>query len=384
MPARLTLLLIALTATVLLALPGVALADSFDPDPGSILAPSAPSPPPSIPNQSQEGDTLDGYEGAWDSGTILTYKWLRCESDKSTCVATGDTDLSYTLASADVGKIVKLRVTGTNGLDSRQADSNEIGPIVQAPVPPSPPTAPPSITGTAQENEVLTGDRGAWDATAVSFTYEWFRCDLATCETTGDTDLSHTLTADDVGKTIKLRVTGRSATNGTTEADSDSFGPIAPAPPGPTPTPTPATSPPASTGPPATTSPPPAKQSKPAPTLKRLSPFPLLVIGGRVSGSVTVFSSVSLNRMPRGATVRISCTGRSCPFARSATTLRKGSKMTLVSLQRSLSAGTVITITVRKGKTLGKYTRLRIRRGTAPARVDRCVRPGSSKPVACK
>ena len=52
-------------------------------------------------------------------------------------------------------------------------------------------------------------------------------------------------------------------------------------------------------------------------------------------------------------------------------------------LQRRLRAGTVIVITVRKGNTVGKYIRLRFRGGSAPARVDRCVVPKSSKPVSC-
>ena len=35
-------------------------------------------------------------------------------------------------------------------------------------------------------------------------------------------------------------------------------------------------------------------------------------------------------------------------------------------LQRRMRAGTTVVITVRKGNTLGKYIRLRFRRGTAP------------------
>jgi hypothetical protein len=254
-------------------------------------------------------------------------------------------------------------------------------------LPPNPPSSPPTISGTALEGEVLTGDKGTWDATANpdSFTYEWLRCDAKTCETAGATD-KHLLTHEDVGRTIKLRVTAQSFTlgDGYREADSGVTAEISPAPTSvPGPTRSPATSPPAY-GQPASPASPPAQPAKSTPALKRLAPFPLLVIGGRVAGSTTIFTSVRLTRVPKGATVRISCSGRSCPFGRSAATLRRGSRMTLARLQGRLRAGTVITITVRKGRTLGKYTRLRIRRATAPARVDRCVRPGSSKPVPCR
>ena len=79
------------------------------------------------------------------------------------------------------------------------------------------------------------------------------------------------------------------------------------------------------------------------------------------------------------------CRGRGCPFKTNTVKVRKGKARTvaLPRLQRQMRAGTTVVITVRKGNTLGKYIRLRFRRGTAPARVDRCVAPKSSKPVKC-
>jgi len=38
---------------------------------------------------------------------------------------------------------------------------------------------------------------------------------------------------------------------------------------------------------------------------------------------------------------------------------------------------------VTRGDAVGKFTRFRIRRGKAPLRADRCLVPGSSRPVAC-
>jgi len=58
--------------------------------------------------------------------------------------------------------------------------------------------------------------------------------------------------------------------------------------------------------------------------------------------------------------------------------------MRLRRLEGRLAAGVTVVITVRKGNTLGKYTRLRFQRGLAPARLDRCVAPKSSKPVSCR
>ena len=61
----------------------------------------------------------------------------------------------------------------------------------------------------------------------------------------------------------------------------------------------------------------------------------------------------------------------------------KSRTVALPKLQQRMPAGTTVVITVRKGNTLGKYIRLRSRRRSAPARVDRCVAPKSSKPVKC-
>jgi hypothetical protein len=53
-------------------------------------------------------------------------------------------------------------------------------------------------------------------------------------------------------------------------------------------------------------------------------------------------------------------------------------------LARSYSAGTIIELRVTKPETIGKLTRLRIRAGRTPARLDRCLLPGKpNKPIRC-
>ena len=110
-----------------------------------------------------------------------------------------------------------------------------------------------------------------------------------------------------------------------------------------------------------------------------------MLVDGRVAGGITRISTLRLRRVPGGATVNLSCTGRGCPFRRKTVRVRKGKSRTVAfkALQRRMRAGTTVVITVRKGNTLGKYVRLRFRRGCAPARVDRCVAPKSPKPVKC-
>lgn len=354
MARRISFLLI--VAALLGAAPASAVAapTSAQPDPAvSGNPPPPPTPGPSVSGVAQVGGALTGRRGEWQPGTELSSEWIRCATATTGCETTGDTDLSYALGAADAGKALKLRVTGrrvvgTIELGSRTVDSA----AVSIAPPPGPMAAPvnvkaPEILGTLRQGEMLTGSPGAWTGTApIAFAYGWASCATATG---GCVIRSHTQryrpTAADVGRRLAL---GVRATNpaGTSQTVVFSSGKVVPA-------------------------------------LRRISPFPVLLVSGRVAGSVTTVTTLRLRRLPRGATIGTSCRGRGCPYRNSSTRLRKGSTMQLRRLQRPLRAGAVIVVTVRKGKTLGKYVRLRIRRGAAPARLDRCVRPGSSKPVDC-
>ena len=50
---------------------------------------------------------------------------------------------------------------------------------------------------------------------------------------------------------------------------------------------------------------------------------------------------------------------------------------------RLLRPGAVVQITVTKPGAIGKYMRLRIRRGRSPSRIDRCLAPGAKLPGPC-
>jgi PKD domain len=115
-------------------------------------------------------------------------------------------------------------------------------------------------------------------------------------------------------------------------------------------------------------------------TLKLLSPFPVVRLAGRIGKTGTRVSSLVV-QAPRGARVSLRCSGRSCPYRR-ASALAAGN-VRFRRLQRFLRAGTVLQVSVTKPGTIGKYSRFRIRRGAAPARVDRCIKAGAKKPVRC-
>ena len=124
----------------------------------------------------------------------------------------------------------------------------------------------------------------------------------------------------------------------------------------------------------------PVTKSKPKrPVLMR--PFPVVRIAGVVLPQGALVTVLSV-RAPRGASVLARCRGKGCP----ARTVARSSVRSLVRLrrfERRLPAGVSLELFVRKAARIGKYTRFRIRAGRPPARVDRCLMPGSTRPVRC-
>jgi hypothetical protein len=86
---------------------------------------------------------------------------------------------------------------------------------------------PPSLSGTATQGETLTLTPGSWSGNPIpSVTRDWQRDGLST----GQTGLTYTLTAGDVGGTITVVETATNS-QGTATATSNAIGPIASAPP---------------------------------------------------------------------------------------------------------------------------------------------------------
>jgi hypothetical protein len=83
-------------------------------------------------------------------------------------------------------------------------------------------TSPPKITGTPQEGQKLTGDRGDWSGKPSDFNLFWLRCDKdggSCAKISGATSKTYTLASVDVGNTLRFRVDAKNA-DGTTSASS--------------------------------------------------------------------------------------------------------------------------------------------------------------------
>ena len=165
---------------------------------------------PAISGTAQVGETLtastsdfadqDGLDNA-----TFSYQWLA--DDSAIPDATGST---YTLVAADEGKTIKVRVSFTDDANNLETLTSAATATVAA-KPNTAPTGLPIISGTAQVDETLTADTtGIADADGLddaTFAYQWIRNDgNADTEIQDATSSTYGLVYDDVGRTIKVRV----------------------------------------------------------------------------------------------------------------------------------------------------------------------------------
>lgn len=88
---------------------------------------------------------------------------------------------------------------------------------------------PPRVTGTAQVGEALTASTGTWANNPTTFRYRWLRCNASglSCVLLAADGRTYRLGADDVGKTLRVRVTAVNA-DGAANARSEPSGVVVP------------------------------------------------------------------------------------------------------------------------------------------------------------
>ena len=162
---------------------------------------------PTISGTVQAGQTLTANTSGTADDDGLTnvsysYQWLADDAEIQ-----GATDSTYTLTDDEVGKTIKVRVTFTDDRNDEETLTSTATAAVTA-RPNSPATGEPTISGTAQAAETLTANISAIvdaDGLAnVDFSYQWLADDA---DIQDASDSTYTLTDDDVGKAIKVRVT---------------------------------------------------------------------------------------------------------------------------------------------------------------------------------
>jgi hypothetical protein len=185
---------------------------------------------PTVTGVTMEGETLQAHGGTWTGEPPFTYTfdWQRCNNGRGDCVLIGVPKSEfYTLTAADIGYRIRAWVTVT-GQDCGEWNSEKIrhcapatrdGPSEQTEIVVANPmylprnATPPSVSGTAEEGETLRADDGRWTGLdPLVILRQWERCDArgGACEAIPTAvEETYTLAARDVGRTIRLAVTGK-------------------------------------------------------------------------------------------------------------------------------------------------------------------------------
>ena len=192
---------------------------------------------PAISGTAQVGETLTAdTSGISDADGLASatfaYQWLADDAELAS--ATGG---SYVLTTSEMDKTIKVRVSFTDDAGNEETltstATGTVSPAVQPQTANSPATGAPIITGTAEVGEILTAstsgiadDDGLENAT---FSYQWIANDgISDTDLTDATGYTYTLVAEDVGNTIKVRVSftddaGTDETLTSTETEAVSF-----------------------------------------------------------------------------------------------------------------------------------------------------------------
>jgi hypothetical protein len=169
---------------------------------------------PTVTGTVQFGETLTGNAGSWEAGVSTSTEWFIGQT------ATGDTDNTYVVQSADIGKIVSFRVTASKDGYQDSVVSATTAPAVAAAMAI---TATPSISGFLQVGNTLTVDVGTWESGATT-SQQWRRNGRPIPLATGTT---YVLQRSDGGKRISVTVTATKAGYSTVTATSVPTGKIA-------------------------------------------------------------------------------------------------------------------------------------------------------------
>lgn len=153
---------------------------------------------PRITGTAKVGHKLRTDTGVWTGQTHFTFQWYH-----SGRPIPGATDRTYAPGPADVGKALRVKVTGSmdwNWYRSVTKKSALTAPVAKGTLA----TSKPRIAGVRQVGKQVKAVPGPWTS-GTRFTYQWFHAGKAIKGATGQT---HRQTAADAGTRLRVRITG--------------------------------------------------------------------------------------------------------------------------------------------------------------------------------
>ena len=196
---------------------------------------------PTISGTAQVGQVLTAGPGTIADANGLTrpryrYQWLRADTEVATGTAiTGAMGRTYTLADADVGKYIKVRLSFTDDANNSESRTSNATPAVQAAPPPrsTTPGPPTGVTVTSGDRQVTVDWAGVSGATG--YTVQWKSGSEAYAASRQQTVTASRTTISGLtnGTTYTVRVRTRHA-GGTSDWSAEAM--VTPGPPAPVPT----------------------------------------------------------------------------------------------------------------------------------------------------
>ena len=194
--------------------------------------------------------SFDGSASTVAYGTITSYEWSFGDGETQT-TATPTTTHVYAKAGEYTATLTETDSAGTSTTQvfTGQTVSRNGGPGARSTrvftVTPPPPgdTAPPTVSGGAQQGQTLTEVHGTWTNEPTGFAYQWLRCNASGSGCTPiakATAQTYTPGAEDVGHELRVAETASNAGGPGTPAESSATAVV---------TPPPAGTPPATEGP---------------------------------------------------------------------------------------------------------------------------------------
>ena len=159
--------------------------------------------PPTLAGTAGVEETLIASPGTWSGAGVSTANvWQRSNDAGATWTAiTLATGTSYTLATADVGATVRVSVSGSNAVGVTTASSAATAAVAGS----AATIANVKLTGRAQEGELLRVSATIGGTNPVR-TYTWARFTGAWTAIAGAASQYYTLTAVDVGLTVRATI----------------------------------------------------------------------------------------------------------------------------------------------------------------------------------
>jgi hypothetical protein len=192
---------------------------------------------PAISGTQTVGNALSATTGTWsdpDSDSLTySYQWYRADDSSGTnATAIGSaTSSSYTLATSDAHKYVRVVVTANDG-NSHTPTANSAWTAVNDAAPTN--SVVPALSGTATVGNALSTTTGTWsdaDSDSLTYSYQWYRADdnsgTNAAAIGSATSSSYTLTSSDGNHYVRVVVTANDSHGSSNQTAASSWTSVA-------------------------------------------------------------------------------------------------------------------------------------------------------------